>query len=287
MQSIGERIEEARKRKGISLREAAEATKIRSDFLSNIEQNKFDFDLPDIYKRGFLKNYARYLKLDPEKICAEFNAQQLAKARGARRGGSELFGSMDSKPDAEVVTTISTPEPKQIEEDRASLGRIKPRHRPGTADLHDDDDGEEESDKIFYLKAGALCLGVFALIVIVFGLVQAILGSDAPDDLSPTEERPAITDDSGSLPERTETAAPQEARDTFKLIANGIVYVIVRQKNDGKELYRGTLAEGETVTLDKNGPADIVFTVAENLVIEHKGERYRLEGSGNAKTTIR
>ena len=62
MQSIGERLEEARKRKGISLREAAEATKIRSDFLGYIEQNKMDFSLPEIYKRGFLKNYARYLK---------------------------------------------------------------------------------------------------------------------------------------------------------------------------------------------------------------------------------
>ena len=30
MQSIGERLEEARKKKGISLREAAEATKIRA-----------------------------------------------------------------------------------------------------------------------------------------------------------------------------------------------------------------------------------------------------------------
>ncbi|MDP5080533.1 MAG: helix-turn-helix domain-containing protein, partial [Opitutales bacterium] len=47
MQSIGERLEEARKRKGISLREAAEATKIRGDFLGYFEQNKFDFELPE------------------------------------------------------------------------------------------------------------------------------------------------------------------------------------------------------------------------------------------------
>ena len=80
MQSIGERFEEARKRKGISLREAAEATKIRSDFLGNIEQNKFNFDLPEIYKRGFLKNYARYLKLDPENILTDYSAHLLSRA---------------------------------------------------------------------------------------------------------------------------------------------------------------------------------------------------------------
>ena len=32
MQTIGERLEEARKRKGISIREASEATKIRSEY---------------------------------------------------------------------------------------------------------------------------------------------------------------------------------------------------------------------------------------------------------------
>ena len=68
MQTIGERLEDARKRKGISLREAAEDTKIRSDFLSYIEQNNFDFELPEIYRCGFIKNYARYLKLDPAKV---------------------------------------------------------------------------------------------------------------------------------------------------------------------------------------------------------------------------
>ncbi len=88
MQTIGERLEDARKRKGISLREAAEATKIRSDFLSNIEQNKFEFELPEIYKRGFIKNYARYLKLDPEKVINDYSAQLLSKTR-SKKGGAE------------------------------------------------------------------------------------------------------------------------------------------------------------------------------------------------------
>ena len=97
MQTIGERLEEARKRKGISLREAAEATKIRGDFLSNIEQNKFDFDLPEIYKRGFLKNYARFLKLDVEKILTDYNAQQLSNSRLGKKAGAEWFGQMEVK----------------------------------------------------------------------------------------------------------------------------------------------------------------------------------------------
>ena len=56
MQTIGERLEEARKRKGISVREAAETTKIRSDYLQKFEANSFDVNLPPLYIRGFVSN---------------------------------------------------------------------------------------------------------------------------------------------------------------------------------------------------------------------------------------
>ena len=112
MQSIGERLEEARKRKGISLREASEATKIRRDFLSNFEQDKFDFDLPDIYKRGFVKNYANYLKLDSRKLLTDYNAHLLSSSHNDKKRGAELFGSMNT----ELHTADNRPE--------TSYGRI-------------------------------------------------------------------------------------------------------------------------------------------------------------------
>jgi len=85
MQTIGERLEEARKRLGVSLREASEATKIRMDYLQEMENGSFTFPLPDVYKRGFLKIYARHLKLDAEKLGRIFNAQSLR--RHGWRGG--------------------------------------------------------------------------------------------------------------------------------------------------------------------------------------------------------
>ena len=42
MASIGQKLEEARNRKGISIREAEEATKIRGHFLASFEKDDFD-----------------------------------------------------------------------------------------------------------------------------------------------------------------------------------------------------------------------------------------------------
>lgn len=274
MQSIGERLEEARKRKGISLREAAEGTKIRSDFLGYIEQNKMDFDLPEIYKRGFLKNYARYLKLDVEKIMTDYNAQQLTNSRLGKKGGAEWFGQMEIKK-SEAENPIDHVE----SEEPAPYGRIS------TKPSRSDDSVEQEdleTDKTFYIKIGLIFVGTLALVFVVFGLIWAILGS-GNDEI----------DEGPELRETAEIAAPIDdttpivaGSNSITLIANGNVYVLVKQQSDNQELYRNTMSEGETATLEKDGPVDILFTAGENLVIEQSGKRVRPSASGTAKITL-
>ncbi|MCX6938418.1 MAG: helix-turn-helix domain-containing protein [Verrucomicrobia bacterium] len=97
MQTIGERLEEARKRKGISIREAAEATKIRGDYLHKYESNQFDLKLPEIYVRGFLRLYGNFLKLPGDKLVADYLALGLGEGgRPAGRGlNREIYGKIE------------------------------------------------------------------------------------------------------------------------------------------------------------------------------------------------
>jgi cytoskeletal protein RodZ len=95
MQTIGEKLEEARKRKGISVREAAETTKIRGDYLQKFEANAFDIDLPPLYIRGFLRAYARYLDLDAERFLAEYDSVIASEGRGSRRESREVYGRVE------------------------------------------------------------------------------------------------------------------------------------------------------------------------------------------------
>lgn len=256
MQSIGERLEEARKRKGISLREAAEGTKIRSDFLGYIEQNKMDFDLPEIYKRGFLKNYARYLKLDVEKIMTDYNAQQLSNSRLGKKGGTEWFGQMEIKK-SEAEASGDQVEP----EEAAPYGRISVKSNPQEEPTEQED---EETNKTFYMKIGLIFVGTLALVFIVFGLIWAILGSGSADSddiseiLKPAENSELVD---GTPPVIGNT-------DSIKLVASGNVYVAVKQQSDDQELYRNTMSEGESITLEKVGPVVVLFTAGENLAIE-------------------
>ena len=277
MQTIGGQLEEARQRKGISLREAAEATKVRSDFLGYIEQNKMDFDLPDIYKRGFLKNYARYLKLNVEKLLTDYDAQLLSQTRKTKEGGVELFGQMEIK--------------KTCDEDndaREEIGEKSPYGTISTKTVLRDNKqelGEEEADKTFYIKIGLIFVGTLALVFVVFGLIWAILGSDKPNlTLDATEAQEEIIGEQSYEPLKAVTEVSSES---ITLIATGNVYVLVKQQSDNKELMRKTMSEGESITLEKDGAVDILFTAGENLQIEHGGELLRPRGSGTAKISIK
>jgi hypothetical protein len=69
---IGRALRAARLRQGKSLEEASRDTRIRSDYLEALEREDFERLRGDVYVRGFLRSYARYLGLSPDKVIAAY-----------------------------------------------------------------------------------------------------------------------------------------------------------------------------------------------------------------------
>ena len=105
--AIGQKLEEARNRKGISLREASESTKIRGDYLSAFEASQFDIDLPEVYLRGFVRLYSRFLGLDQDAVLADLS---LEMGNSSSRSAKKSLGSL-SVPDNPESTDYSNPPP--------------------------------------------------------------------------------------------------------------------------------------------------------------------------------
>lgn len=81
--SLGERFRAAREQRGLTLSEVAEHIRIRSVYLSAIEEEHWSAIGAPVYTRGFLRTYARYLGLDPEEAVAAFNASSAGSAPAA------------------------------------------------------------------------------------------------------------------------------------------------------------------------------------------------------------
>ncbi len=259
MQSIGERLEEARKRRGISIREASEGTKIRSDFLLNFESNQFDVGLPDVYVRGFLRNYAGFLKLDAEKIVTDYNAMLIGETKLPRKDSRELFGRME------------LPESRRAEPETGAAG-------PGAARRKPEEPQESAGDiltpqQVTYIKIGGIVVAAIVAVLLIVWLVQAIVRS-ASSGPSPEPAAAVQTEESGP------------ALETITLLALDTVRVKVTQSSDGRELFDGPLARGETRQIAKRGRVLITYDIGRNLNVEKDGRQFRMPIDGIGRSSF-
>ena len=225
MQTIGERLEEARKRKGISIREAAETTKIRSDYLQKFEANSFDVDLPPLYLKGFLRAYARFLELDPERLLSDFNSI-VAEGKPARRESREVYGRVDFADAA-----------------RAPEGTAAPVNRSA-------------QDQALLLKFGLLGGGAIVLVVVIIVLCKVLFFS-APARPVPAAQ-PATTVQAESAQTLTLTATDATRVKVVQDLDGMVLFNGALARGESKSLKKQgklliTVESGKNLRMEVNG----------------------------------
>lgn len=264
MQTIGEKIEETRKRKGISLSEAAEATKIRRDFLLNIESNTYDYDLPEIYKRGFIKNYAKYLKLNPDKVLSQYQEQLITQSRRSKKTTPDLFGSHS---DSNQTTDQGSLEPLL---EKPSLGKIN-LNKPKEPTEENSTTEDPHFNKELYIKTAIFGICTLLFVFGIFWLIQTISQSiNSNNEALASTSNPAATSSITQTNEPTKTTEYPIKEITLK--TSGSVYVQIRQKLDNKVLLAKQLIEGEIQTIKRRGPVDVAFTKGNFISLFTDGE---------------
>jgi hypothetical protein len=236
MASLGQKLAEARNRKGISIREASDTTKIRGDYLTKFENDNFEVNLPPVYLRGFLTNYASYLDLDPEGILADFAVQQPADKHPPTPG----FGTI----------TVDTPD-----------GEGLPGESPKP---------QQKSVPDFPWVSVCITLGsLLAVTIFVIIIVNLWSGDDEPEPKTPdsgTVVEPGV----GKAPLGT---TPGENNHQLKLIATGpISKLFIRLDGQAAQIFddlkEGDVHEFEFKEFFKGGAS-----LRENLMVEIDGAK--------------
>lgn len=78
--SLGQQLQAARDKKGVSIEKAAEDTKVRADVLRALESDDFSSKLAPVYVKGFLKIYSQYLGMDVQAMRAQYDEMVRANA---------------------------------------------------------------------------------------------------------------------------------------------------------------------------------------------------------------
>ncbi len=90
MDELGTILRDAREMKGLTLAEVQEQIRINAQYLDALEEGDYHLLPTQVHVRGFLRNYARFLDLDPAPLLERCDANYLASvARNAANGSAE------------------------------------------------------------------------------------------------------------------------------------------------------------------------------------------------------
>jgi len=75
MASVAEQLRTAREAQNLTVHQIAEITNVRADHIRAIEEGNYNVFSAPVYIRGFVRSYARILKLDVPTIIAAVDAE--------------------------------------------------------------------------------------------------------------------------------------------------------------------------------------------------------------------
>ncbi|MBT6959355.1 MAG: helix-turn-helix domain-containing protein [Opitutae bacterium] len=278
-------------KKGISIQEASEKTKIRASFLEAFEQNNFEIDLPDIYKKGFIKNYADLLDLNIDEAAADYTRESGGSFKSNRKTETrENFGKIELG----STSAVSSKEPSgaPIETSNAtpqaeSLGfrKLKEPRRSQS------DSNEEKGDKMLLAAVGvsvAAVLLVVGFLVWIFGPDKKTNNQIADNPQSTEETQSATVGEPGQTGDPGPTTAITNIEtETLGLEARGgDVKVILMDKATGNKVFDRKILDGETVSVPKTGPLTILFTDGDKVYVRLKGKLFKMPKGGAGRSLI-
>jgi len=253
MQTIGERLEEARKKKGISIREAAEATKIRGDYLQKFESNHFDIGLTEIYTRGFLRTYSNFLKLPADRILSDYAALGRGDVR-PRQPNREVYGRMDISVASSGDPAERNPAGESGAAPETSPANRGPQRSRAATSLPT---GPDPAVVFRYVKWGGIgVIGILAVMVVwsFFSGGSRPAARSTPPETTPAVRAPSLT-----------------------LFALRTIQVRVTRANadktDGELIFAQTLAAGESRTIPRTGAIFVQATPPDGLEVDLNGKR--------------
>jgi cytoskeletal protein RodZ len=97
MATVAEQLRHAREEQKLSIYQVAEITKIKTDHIRALESGNFDSFSAPVYIRGFVRTYARALKLDDARMVGDLETElgQNEKFRAPPPLTNEPRGTLD------------------------------------------------------------------------------------------------------------------------------------------------------------------------------------------------
>lgn len=283
-QALGRYLRESREARELTLQDAESALKIRQRILESFEMGQFDLpELSVVQVRGFIRNYARYLQLDEDKVLgyyevAKHEAQnppprrqrrQNKKNQEAKRSTDEILAA----PRAITDTDPALPAiPQETFITMGEASELRRRRRWNTLNRV----------VLVLVSLAALSIVVFVSYQLIQRPASALNIEALPDIIVTDTPTPTYTPLPTSTPLVQAIAPTERVHLTQVYTGQGVMVSILMEQRtwlrvvaDGEERFVGAAPPGAQVTVGVNEfiqEVQVTATNASALLVTYNGE---------------
>lgn len=211
---LGDKLRTERERQGLTVKDIEKGTSIRAHYIECIEKGEYESLPGEVYTKGFIRNYATFLKLDAKALVGEFNEERHPEAVRAEQQAQEAAQKEEKT--------------SEITMDSAFGG--------------DFTDSVNRQNKIL---AAVVCLLVLGGAYFLFSSGESQQVAQVPQETK--QVQPAVKKSSKAEVEDKPVADPAR-RDDVEVVATFEDRCWTQVIADGKTLYEGTMEKGETMS---------------------------------------
>lgn len=278
---IGDTLREARERQNLSIKDIEKGTSIRALYIEAIEKGEFDKLPGNAYTKGFIRNYANFLKLDADACVRQYNEENNPEEVAAKEAAKREEEAAEAQQQAAY-------EKREAEKSRSHSGGLfgsshrsertkperaaAPRQEAPRVSMSDFESRVESSH-----HRQTLIMGIIAVLVIAVG-AYFLFGSD-DETASKQPQTKVTTQAKKTTPEPAQqqqaAAKPAEEKKQYtdvQVSAKFTERCWVSVKADGKTVFEGTIDEGTSKDWKAEKELKITAGNAAAVTLTYNGE---------------
>lgn len=242
---VGDILRQERERQNFSLKDIEQGTSIRALYIESIENGNYDKLPGNVYTKGFIKNYANFLKLDGDALSRQF-IEEIAPPSAA--------GITESAGQQPVQTQSAQTQPTQIQSSHNEEANIINEPIP---DINTQRVSEPEINNIptRRVREERTSNSSANLVIIAVVLIAAIAGSlwyyftqIEGSEISQNPPEQTQTTDPNSVSASTPNNAGQVSNNVLDLQAKFSDRCWIRVLVDGNFAYEGIAERGQVLS---------------------------------------
>ena len=231
MAMLGDILRREREKQGLTLKDVEEETSIRTLYIDAIENGQYDVLPGEVYVRGFIKNYAAFLKLDANELLEAYRQENC------------------------------TTEPAMPQEDLAANPPVAPKEKYVSESFINDYSKSDNDfkDRVARSRSTQKYFVLMAVMVVFLGGAYYFFTGD--NDTTDDKSKPAVSmgqKQPTAEPKTEQKAATADTQQEVIVKAQFTDRCWTKVEADGKTVFEGTVDKGKTFSW--NGKNKIIMT---------------------------